>query len=92
MDVTHEDFNCPTIIDKKINATNSFKVNPRINSVPREMKICFQIRYSIKIPEKIEKRPTYKLALYSSVCIHVILITAEYFFKNLNIIETFQDY
>ena len=45
-----------------------------------------------KIPEKIEKRPTYKLALYSSVCIHVILITALYFLKNLNIIETFQDY
>ena len=68
-DVIHEDFNCPTIKDKKINAINSLNSKPRISSEPRAMKICFHIKYSIKIPEKIEKRPTYKLALYSRVCI-----------------------
>ena len=57
MDVAHEDFNCPTIIHKKIYAISPLNVKPRISLIFCIKKTCFQIRNSIIRPEKIANVP-----------------------------------
>ena len=81
-DVTHDDFNWPTIIDKKIKTIKKSKVTSEVPSIwggPFDSKINDQIWYSMKSPENIANRPIRALPLYSSALIQLILNIEKYF-------------
>ena len=86
-DVTQDDFNCPTIIDKKINTINCSKEYPfftpsiEIKEWLLELNINDQIEYSINKPDRIANNPIKALPLYSNALILFILNIEKYFFK-----------
>ena len=83
-DVTHDDFNWPTIIDKKIkiinfsNENNSEEPDIGIEALLLDAKIKDQIWYSINKPDKIANRPIRAFPLYSSAWIQFILNMDKY--------------
>ena len=83
-DVIQDDFNWPTIIERKIKTINLS--NEKTSDVPDieigdwlfVSKINDQIWYSIKRPENIANRPIKALPLYSNALIQLILNIEKY--------------
>ncbi len=78
-EVIQEDFNWPTIIDKKIKTINL--LNEKSSDAPDiiigdwllDSKISNQIWYSINNPDKIANKQIRALPLYSNACNKLIL-------------------